>query len=111
MGWQQQMVREVSARLAVGGALEVVGSAKDRSLVDGWSDLDLHLRLPHSVALVNLLHGPVVWAAEVTEAPEGQVVRAVLADGRRVDLLVEAGRLSIRLWRRTTTCGSWPRWR
>lgn len=93
MAWQQQLVQEVSARLPAGAVLEVVGSAKDRSLVDGWSDLDLHLRLPHSVELVDLLHGAVVWAAEVTEAREGQVIRAVTADGRRVDFLIEAGRL------------------
>ncbi len=54
MVWQQQMVRDVSARLPNGAELEVVGSAQDWSLVDGWSDLDLHLRLPHPVELSDL---------------------------------------------------------
>jgi hypothetical protein len=93
VAWQQQMIREVSARLPAGAELEVVGSAGERSLVDGWSDLDLHLRLPHAVELAHLLHGSVVWASEVTESPEEQVVRAVLADGRRLDLVIETGRL------------------
>jgi hypothetical protein len=93
MGWQQQMVREISARLPAGAVVEVVGSTTDAPTLDGWSDLDLHLRLPQDVEFVDLLRQPVLWAAEVTEAAEGQVVRAVLADGRRVDLLVETGRL------------------
>src|SRR4051794_17657523 len=93
MVWQQQMVREVAARLPAGAALEVVGSTTDAPLLDGWSDLDLHLRLAQDLEFVDLLHEPVLWAAEVAEAAKGQVVRAVLADGRRVDLLVETGRL------------------
>jgi hypothetical protein len=93
MVWQLQMVSEVSRRLPSGATLDVVGSAADRSLIDDWSDLDLHLHLPHAVDLGDLLGGPAVWAAEEAVAAEGQVVRVVLADGRRVDFLAEAGRL------------------
>lgn len=93
MVWQQQMVSEVTGRLPSGASLEVVGSAADRSLIDDWSDLDLHLHLPHLVDLVDLLGEPAVWAAEEAVAAEGQVVRFVLLDGRRIDVVVEAGRL------------------
>ena len=91
--WQQLLVQHVSARLPAGAELEVVGSATDPSLVDGWSDLDLHVRLPHPVGFVDLIPGQTVWAVEAADSPEGQVVRAVLADGRRVDILVEVGQL------------------
>ena len=60
--WQQQLVREISDRLPAGAALEVVGSSRDEPMVDGWSDLDLHLRLPQDFKLVQLLsssHKPV----------------------------------------------------
>jgi len=89
--WQQQLVKQISERLPAGAALEVVGSTRDEGTVDGWSDLDLHLRLPQDFKLVELLAGSHLWAAELTQPPEGQVVKAVLADGRRVDLLVETG--------------------
>jgi hypothetical protein len=89
--WQQQLVQEISARLPAGAALEVVGSSRGEPMVDGWSDLDLHLRLPRDFKLVELLADSLLWAAELTETAEGQVVRAVLADGRRVDFVVETG--------------------
>lgn len=89
--WQQQLVQEISARLPAGAALEVVGSSRGEPMVDGWSDLDLHLRLPRDFKLVELLAGSLLWAAELTETAEGQVVRAVLADGRRIDVVVETG--------------------
>lgn len=93
MVWQQQTFREVASRLPAAAFLEMVGSAADPSLVDGWSDLDLHLRLPFPVRLVDLFGQSVIWAAEISDAPDGQVVRVVLADGRRIDLVVEIGRL------------------
>jgi hypothetical protein len=61
--------------------LEVVGSVEDPALVDGWSVLDLRVRLPEPVGLTVLLDGDAVWAVEATDSDEGQVVRAVLADG------------------------------
>ena len=93
MAWQEQTFREVCSRLPAAASVDVFGSAADPSPVDGWSDLDLHLRLPAPVELVGLFGPSVIWAAEIREAPNGQVVRAGLADGRRIDLRVEGGRL------------------
>jgi hypothetical protein len=93
MLWQQQMAQEVAFRLPTGASLQTFGSVRTPSLVDGWSDLDLLLRLPHPVWLADLLGGRRLWAAEVSAAPAGQVVRAVLTDGRRLDLAVESGQL------------------
>ena len=91
--WQHRAIGEIADRLPRGASLRVVGSALDDSLVDGWSDLNVHLRLNSPLELADLLGGVEVWAAEVRRAPEGQVVRAVLVDGRRVDLTVETGLL------------------
>lgn len=91
--WQERTRQELNSRLPAGASSKVVGSAEHPSLLDGWSDLDLHLRLPGPVLLVDLLGPSQLWAAEVSVAPDGQVVRAVLSDGRRLDLLVETGRL------------------
>lgn len=93
MGWQEELVRDIAGRLPEGAALEVVGSVEQRVLVDGWSDLDLQLRLPESVELMTLLVGSAVWAVEAVDAAKGQVIRVVVADGRRIDVVVEVGRL------------------
>lgn len=93
MVWQEQLVRQLAGRLPQGAALEVVGSVADRVLVDGWSDLDLHLRLPGSVELTDLVDDIVVWAVEATDSAKGEVIRTVMADGRRIDFVVEVGRL------------------
>ena len=91
--WQQQTAQEIASRLPTDASLKIVGSVGSPSLVDGWSDLDLHLRLPYAVRLVDLLGRARLWAAEVNDAPGGQVVRAVLTDGRRLDVLVETGQV------------------
>lgn len=73
--------------------------AGSTDVVDGWSDLDLHLQLDadlplHAVREVDAA----VWAREVAEDvgagdAGSQVVRLVLVDGRRIDLVVSGGRL------------------
>lgn len=93
MRWQERTAEEVASRLPTGAFLEIVGSVAIPSLVDGWSDLDLHVRLPYPVRLDELLDGGRLWAAEVSDDPGGQVLRAVLTDGRRLDLVVETGQL------------------
>lgn len=95
MTWQQQTLVEITGGLPAEAVVEVVGSALDPSLMDGWSDLDLHLRLPRPVELAGLLGAASLWAAEVRDAPEGQVARTVLTDGRRIDFLVEQGRFRL----------------
>jgi hypothetical protein len=95
MLWQDQMLRDISSGLPEEAVLEVVGSVEEPALVDGWSDLDIHLRLPECVELTDLLGGDAVWAVEAIDSDAGQVVRAVLADGRRLDIVVEFGRLRL----------------
>jgi hypothetical protein len=98
VSWQRALFAEISARLPAGADPELSGSANSTDQVlDGWSDLDLHLRLDEPLTLTEVVGQ--VWAYEAVwaygvEEDSGQVVRTVLADGRRVDLSVSGtGRL------------------
>jgi hypothetical protein len=72
----------------------VYGSATDPAELDGWSDLDLRLDLPHDVPVAGLLGGAKLWAYENVEHDHTQTCRTVLTDGRRLDLsVVGSGRV------------------
>ncbi|HEU5483301.1 MAG TPA: hypothetical protein VFU98_00230 [Microlunatus sp.] len=90
MSWQLALARELSERLPGTARLQLAGSATTPDLLDGWSDVDLHVDL-ESAEPVDLLAGLPVWAATVESTPDRQVVRTVLDDGRRLDLTVRGG--------------------
>jgi hypothetical protein len=56
-------------------------------LVDGWSDLDVEVQARREFDVEDVLAAP-VWAFQEAYDAGTQVVRAVLRDGRRVDLKV-----------------------
>jgi len=69
--------------------LWVLGSARHPEHLDRWSDIDVGLVLTGPVALSSLLPpGCAVWALDRHSSEAGSTCRAVLDDGRRVDLVV-----------------------
>jgi hypothetical protein len=94
--WQQRLAAELRARLARRAQVTVVGSALEPATLDGWSDLDLHLRLAEDLDLAEVVRPAGVWAHDVAATTDEQVVRLVLRDGRRLDLQVRGpGRLRV----------------
>ena len=93
--WQARFEQELVGRLPDGAAYDVAGSAQHPEHLDGWSDLDLHLHLRSAEEPVDLLAGVEVWAATETEDAGAQVLRVVLVDGRRIDLVVSGGRVAV----------------
>ena len=112
MAWQEQTFREVCSRLPAAASVDVFGSAADPSPVDGWSDLDLHLRLPAPVELVGLFGPSVIWAAEISEAPNGDRSSEPVwpTDAASTCGLRAAGSCR-RRFRGTTRFASWRHWR
>ncbi|GAA1833855.1 hypothetical protein [Microlunatus capsulatus] len=95
-GWQAALADDLRARLGARAAVELAGSALAPETLDGWSDLDLHLRLAEDVDLAALVDPEAVWAHDVATSAQEQVVRLVLRDGRRLDLQVRGpGRLGV----------------
>ncbi len=88
MIWQLDLHQEIVSRLPAATEVGVAGSAATPELLDGWSDLDLHLALPADLRLTDVVGSQPVWAFENVAAPGSQVLRVVLADGRRLDLVV-----------------------
>ena len=93
--WQVQLERELIDRLPQTALHHVAGSARDSARLDQWSDLDLHIDLSGVDKPIDLLAGAEVWAASEDLADGRQVLRVVLVDGRRVDLVVEGGRVRV----------------
>lgn len=91
VNWQSELVETLSGRLPGSGQLVVIGSATSPELLDGWSDLDVRVDLRDVSEPADLLAGLDVWAFSQTRSDRQQVVRVVLRDGRRLDLLVEGG--------------------
>ena len=91
MGWQSELVADVRDRATRSGAvaeLWLLGSlAGEPAAVDEWSDVDLGLVLTAPPRLADLVDGE-VWAHGGYDDDHGQVVRLMLADGRRLDLSV-----------------------
>lgn len=94
--WQVELARELIMKLPAGATGAPAGSVLRPELLDGWSDLDLHLTLRASAAPVELLAGLEVWAITEETTADRQVLRAVLTDGRRVDLVITGeGRVGV----------------
>jgi hypothetical protein len=91
--WQVQLERELVSRLPQTAFHHVAGSARDHAQLDQWSDLDLDLDASGIDKPIDLLADTEVWAASEDLADDRQVLRVVFADGRRVDLVVEGGRV------------------
>jgi hypothetical protein len=95
MTWQLHLRDELVSRLPAFATHWTAGSVLDRDQLDQWSDLDLHVDLGGSLELVDLFAGLDVWAASEDFTAEQQVLRVVLRDGRRVDLVVDGGRIRV----------------
>lgn len=95
VSWQSELLDELSGRLPASGQIVVVGSVGSSELLDGWSDLDVHVDLDGASEPVDLLAGLDVWAVSEAHSDRQQVVRVVLRDGRRLDLVVEGGTIVV----------------
>ena len=87
--------RELADRLPEMAAVSLAGSGLSPEQLDPWSDLDLHLDLAGRAEPFDLFVGLDIWAVSDEVASGQQVLRVVLGDGRRVDLVVEGGRVSV----------------
>ena len=87
--------RELADRLPEMAAVSLAGSGLSPEQLDPWSDLDLHLDLAGRAEPVDLFLGLDIWAVSDEVASGQQVLRVVLGDGRRVDLVVQGGRVSV----------------
>jgi hypothetical protein len=81
----------ITHSLPAAANIAVHGSATNPADLDGWSDLDLRLDLPHDVPVADLVGGAKVWAYDNVELDQTQTCRTVLTDGRRLDLSVVGG--------------------
>lgn len=91
MSWQKELERELVRRLPSAAQYHISGSALDPDQLDPWSDLDLHVDLMGSTDPVGLFDDLDVWAVSEDLTGEKQVLRAVLLDGRRMDVVVGGG--------------------
>lgn len=83
--WQGRLLEQ----LQVVPSLEAApyGSVAENQDLDGWSDLDVRVRLP-APAPAETLFGARLWAWQETIDQAGQHLRLVFSDGRRVDAVV-----------------------
>lgn len=95
MPWQTDLARALIMKVPAAARSEPAGSVLQQEQLDGWSDLDLHVDLPRSAEPVDLLAGLEIWSVTVEAATDRQVLRAVIIDGRRVDLVITGGRVSL----------------
>jgi hypothetical protein len=86
--WQVDLSQELTARLPASATLHIIGSAATPALLDAWSDLDVRLSLAEPVDAVDLLGGRKVWALDDATTSEAQVLRLVLMDGCRLDMVI-----------------------
>lgn len=91
MTWQLDLRDELVSRLPASATHMTTGSVLDCDQLDQWSDLDLHVDLGEAVEPVDLFAGLDIWAASEDLSTGQQVLRVVLRDGRRIDLIVEGG--------------------
>lgn len=92
--WQGRLVDDLRRTLG-DDAVRPYGSFADGGL-DGWSDLDVELRLSGDTDAETLFGAPLwAWQDHRTAQQDTpvQTVRAVLADGRRVDATVRGAAL------------------
>jgi hypothetical protein len=89
MAWQTDLYHEISAVLPPSVGVRAHGSVLTPALLDGWSDLDLHLNLGDTVEIAAIIGPRTIWAFDNLTATGAQVLRIVLMDGRRLDLTVD----------------------
>ncbi|HET9873884.1 MAG TPA: hypothetical protein VFP89_14965 [Propionibacteriaceae bacterium] len=93
--WQLELLSAIEERTtetADVAELWVLGSARQPELLDQWSDLDIGLVLTGPVLLQSLLHEEdLVWAVDHQAGQPRSTARVVLADGRRLDVVVSVG--------------------
>ena len=95
VSWQAELFDELTLRLTGSGQVEMVGSAADPAVsTDGWSDLDVMITLMGATQ-VDLLAGFDVWAVSDVRSDENQVLRIILRDGRRLDMVVDGGVVAV----------------
>jgi hypothetical protein len=95
MPWQTDLAHALIMNLPAGARCDPAGSVLHPGQLDGWSDLDLHVDLPRSAEPVELLAGLEVWSVTAEVTATRQILRAVIIDGRRVDLVITGGRVSL----------------
>lgn len=87
-GWQGRVLEQL--RTVPGLEVEPYGSTAEGADLDGWSDLDVRLRLPAAMPAETLL-GARLWSWQETVDDAGQHLRFVLRDGRRIDAVAAGG--------------------
>jgi hypothetical protein len=84
--WQTDLLVSLADALPCAD-IEPYGSVNDPALLDGWSDLDIAITSRMAFAFEDAVQGR-LWAFQSTSDGNAQVVRAVLADGGRVDAMI-----------------------
>lgn len=84
--WQTDLLASLTKTLP---STDIVpyGSVIAPASMDGWSDLDVAITSPTVFDVEEALQGR-LWAFQSSHEDDAQVVRAVLTDGRRVDLTI-----------------------
>jgi hypothetical protein len=88
MAWQFDLYEQISAAVAASASIRAHGSVLTPALLDGWSDLDLHLDLDDTLEIAAIINPSLIWAFDNMPDNGAQVLRLVLVDGRRLDLTV-----------------------
>ncbi|WP_420366008.1 nucleotidyltransferase domain-containing protein [Curtobacterium sp. L3-7] len=83
--WQAELFERLRAALP-DGSVRAYGSLVDGDL-DEWSDLDVEVSTSEHIDIERLLDTR-LWAWQQSVAEDGQVLRLVTRDGRRLDLTI-----------------------
>jgi len=87
--WQADLL-VVLAKSLPDADIAPYGSTTAPESMDGWSDLDVLITSPTAFDVEEALQGR-LWAFQSTREADAKLVRAVLSDGRRVDLTIRGG--------------------
>jgi hypothetical protein len=87
MAWQSDLYHKISTVLSP-ASVRAHGSVLTPALLDGWSDLDLHLDLDDTIGIAAIIDPSTIWAFDNIAGNGSQVLRMILLDGRRLDLTV-----------------------
>ncbi|UVY83757.1 hypothetical protein NLU66_16330 [Brachybacterium sp. NBEC-018] len=90
--WQPDLLARLAER--VPGDVVPYGSVTAPELLDGWSDLDVAVTAREPFELEAVLGAP-LWTVQEAADGDTQVLRAVLVDGRRVDLGIRGARARV----------------
>lgn len=92
-GWQSELLEKLGNDLST-GQVNVYGSLQNGDDVDGWSDLDIRLRMSDA-ADVEIVFGARLWAWQESNDDTSQTLRLVFRDGRRVDAVITGHALAL----------------